>query len=51
LAEYRKHEGRYRSLERSHPQEAARLLKLAEKSGVLRWAVYEEMATRNAAEF
>jgi pyruvate-ferredoxin/flavodoxin oxidoreductase len=51
LGEYRKHEGRYRSLERSHPEEAARLLKLAEKSGVLRWAVYEEMATRNAAEF
>jgi pyruvate-ferredoxin/flavodoxin oxidoreductase len=51
LAEYRKHEGRYRSLERSQPQEAARLLKLAEKSVGLRWAVYEEMATRNAAGF
>jgi pyruvate-ferredoxin/flavodoxin oxidoreductase len=51
LAEYRKHEGRYRSLERSHPEEAKRLLGLAEKSVNLRWAVYEEMATRNAAEF
>jgi len=51
LAEYRKHEGRYRSLERSNPEEAKRLLKLAEKSVNLRWAVYEEMATRNATEF
>jgi pyruvate-ferredoxin/flavodoxin oxidoreductase len=51
LAEYRKHEGRYRSLERSNPEEAKRLLKLAEKSVKLRWAVYEEMATRNATEF
>jgi len=51
LAEYRKHEGRYRSLQVEHPEEAARLLKIAEKSVLQRWSLYEEMATRNAADF
>ncbi len=51
LAEYRQHEGRFRSLERQHPEEAARLLEIAEKSVRQRWALYEEMATRNAADF
>ncbi len=51
LAEYRKQEGRFRSLERHHPDEAARLLDIAQKGVLQRWSVYEEMATRNAADF
>jgi len=51
LDDYRKHETRFLSLHRQHPEEAARLLKIAEKSVQQRWAVYEEMATRNAADF
>lgn len=51
LGEYRKHEGRYRSLQQAHPEEAVRLLEIAEKVVNQRWAVYEEMATRNAADF
>jgi pyruvate-ferredoxin/flavodoxin oxidoreductase len=51
LAEYRNFEGRYRSLARENPEEAARLLEVAEKIAHQRWATYEEMATRNAADF
>ena len=51
LAEYRNHEGRYRSLQRQNPEEAGRLLKIAEEVVQQRWAVYEGMATRNAADF
>jgi len=51
LEEYRKHEGRYRSLARAHPEEAERLLDIAQQVVYQRWAVYEEMATRNAADF
>ena len=51
LADYRKHEGRYQSLARTDPEEAARLLELAQEIVYQRWALYEEMATRNAAAF
>ena len=51
LAEYRKHEGRYRSLAREHPEEAERLLQIAQDVVYQRWSTYEEMATRNAADF
>ena len=51
LAEYRRHEGRFRLLEREHPEEAARLLEIAQHVVHQRWGVYEEMATRNAAAF
>jgi len=51
LADYRKHEGRFRSLERQNPEEARRLLEIAEKSVKQQWAGYEEMATRNAAAY
>ncbi len=51
LADYRQHEGRFRSLQIQNPKEAARLLKIAEKSVQQRWDVYEDMATRNAADF
>ena len=51
LAEYRKHEGRFRVLEQENPKEAGRLLKIAEKSVQQRWAVYEDMATHHATDF
>ena len=51
LAEYRKHEGRFRVLEQENPKEAGRLLKIAEKSVRQRWAVYEDMATHHATDF
>ncbi len=51
LADYRKHEGRFQSLQRTNPEEAARLLGLAQEVVYQRWAIYEDMATRNAAAF
>jgi pyruvate-ferredoxin/flavodoxin oxidoreductase len=51
LVEYRKHEGRFRSLARSNPEEADRLLGIAQKVAYLRWDVYEKMASRTAADF
>jgi pyruvate-ferredoxin/flavodoxin oxidoreductase len=51
LAEYRKHEGRYRLLAQENKQEADRLLEIAQEVVYQRWATYEEMATRNAAKF
>ena len=51
LQDYAYNELRYKMLGHSNPQEAERLMKLAEKSLQLRWSVYEEMATRNADQF
>ena len=51
LADYRKGELRFRALARSDPAEAERLLALAQQSADQRWEVYEEMATRSAADF
>ncbi len=51
LAEYRQHEGRFQLLARQNPEEAERLLKIAQKVVLQRWSVYEEAATRNAADF
>jgi pyruvate-ferredoxin/flavodoxin oxidoreductase len=51
LAEYRKHEGRFQSLARTNPEEATRLLDLAQEVVYQRWAIYEDMATRTAAAF
>jgi pyruvate-ferredoxin/flavodoxin oxidoreductase len=51
LGEYRKHEGRFRSLARANPEEADRLLGIAQKVAYLRWDVYEKMASRTAADF
>ena len=51
LVEYRKHEGRFRSLARSNPEEADRLLGIAQKVAYLRWDIYEKMASRTAADF
>jgi len=51
LAEYRKHEGRYLTLAREHPEEAERLLQIAQKVVYQRWAVYEHMASQVATDF
>jgi pyruvate-ferredoxin/flavodoxin oxidoreductase len=51
LADYVYRELRYRALANSDPAEAERLLGLAEQAAVLRWDVYEEMATRGPQRF
>jgi pyruvate-ferredoxin/flavodoxin oxidoreductase len=51
LSEYRKGELRFRSLSNSDPAEAERLTDLAQQTVQQRWQVYEDMATRSAAEF
>jgi pyruvate-ferredoxin/flavodoxin oxidoreductase len=51
LADYRRHEGRFVSLAREHPEEAERLMQIAQEAVYQRWSLYEEMATRNAADF
>ena len=51
LAEYRKNEDRYRLLARENPEEAERLMEIAQEVVYQRWSVYERMATRDAAQF
>jgi len=51
LRDYVYNELRYRSLRNAAPEEAERLLDLAQGAVDQRWATYEEMATRSAAEF
>ncbi len=51
LFEYRKHETRYQTLMRQNPEEAERLMGIAQKVAHLKWANYEEMATRPAKAF
>lgn len=51
LKSYRENEGRYQQLMRSNPEEAERLLGLANHALELRWQTYEDMATREANEF
>ena len=51
LAEYRAEENRYRVLAQSHPEEAERLMQVAQQVVWQRWATYEEMATREASQF
>jgi len=51
LTDYTQRELRYRSLANADPAEAERLNAIAEEAVAQRWSVYEEMATRNAAEF
>jgi pyruvate-ferredoxin/flavodoxin oxidoreductase len=46
LKDYAYNEIRYRMLTRSHPQDAERLLKLAQENVHVKWRVYEELATR-----
>ena len=45
LREYAYNELRYRMLQRSNPDEAERLMKLAQQSIMQKWSLYEEMAT------
>ena len=51
LSSYRSGELRFRSLANADPAEAERLGELAQETVRQRWATYEEMATRSAAEF
>ena len=51
LEDYVYRELRYRSLRNAAPDEAERLLKLAQEEVNRRWTTYEEMATRSAAQF
>ncbi len=51
LKDYRIRENRFRSLMAKMPNEAERLLDIATEVSGNRWAVYEEMATRNAKTF
>jgi pyruvate-ferredoxin/flavodoxin oxidoreductase len=51
LADYRYRELRYRSLANSDPDEAGRLLALAQESIDQRWKVYEDMASRAPQHF
>ncbi len=51
LSDYIYRELRYRMLQNANPEEAERLLDLGQEAVNQRWAVYEEMAMRSAAEF
>ncbi|MBX9642403.1 MAG: pyruvate:ferredoxin (flavodoxin) oxidoreductase, partial [Mycobacteriaceae bacterium] len=51
LADYRNRELRFRSLTNSNPDEADRLLALAEESVEQRWKLYEDMASRPPHRF
>ena len=51
LRAYREHEGRFKVLANEHPDEAERLLNIAQAVVHQRWAIYEQMATSNAADF
>ncbi len=42
---------RYKVLTRTHPEEAEKLMKLAQEVVNLRWKNYEELATLPASEF
>ena len=51
LSDYRKGELRFRALSNRDPAEAERLGDLAQQTVAQRWQIYEEMATRSAADF
>ncbi len=51
VKDYAYTEMRYKNLQRSHPEEAERLMKLAQESVDLRWATYEHMAEQEPSEF
>jgi pyruvate-ferredoxin/flavodoxin oxidoreductase len=51
LKDYAYRELRYRMLRDRDPVEAERLMALAQEAVDQRWATYEEMATRSAADF
>jgi pyruvate-ferredoxin/flavodoxin oxidoreductase len=51
LEEFAYSEQRYKLLQKNNPEEAARLMKLAQESLDLRWHTYEHMAEQEPAEF
>jgi pyruvate-ferredoxin/flavodoxin oxidoreductase len=51
LADYRKAELRFSALTNANPDQADRLLDLAQQTADLRWRTYEEMATRGGSQF
>jgi pyruvate-ferredoxin/flavodoxin oxidoreductase len=51
LRDYAERELRYRVLSSTNPRNADRLMALAQEDIVVRWGVYEEMATRGDAAF
>ncbi|MGA2924801.1 MAG: thiamine pyrophosphate-dependent enzyme, partial [Solirubrobacteraceae bacterium] len=51
LSEYRKGELRFRALANANPEEADRLLGLAQTAADQRWRLYEDMASRGAEDF
>lgn len=51
LREYAYHELRYRMLTQTHPEEAEKLMRLAQDFVNLRWKNYEEMATKQVSDF
>jgi pyruvate-ferredoxin/flavodoxin oxidoreductase len=51
LVDYRKGELRFRALANADPEEAERLLALAQQAADQRWQTYEEMATRRGSGF
>jgi len=51
VRDYAYTEMRYKLLQKSHPEEAERLMQLAQESADLRWATYEHMAEQDPSEF
>jgi pyruvate-ferredoxin/flavodoxin oxidoreductase len=51
LKEYAYHELRYRMLAQTHPEEADKLMGLAQDLVNLRWKNYEELATKTVSDF
>lgn len=51
VRDYAYTEMRYKLLQKSHPEEAERLMQLAQESVDLRWATYEHMAEQGSSEF
>ncbi len=51
LEDYRNQETRYRALTQTHPEKAAHIAEIAQKEVMLRWSIYEDIATRKADGF
>jgi pyruvate-ferredoxin/flavodoxin oxidoreductase len=51
IEEFAYNEQRYKLLQKNHPQEAGRLMQLAQESLDLRWHTYEHMAKQEPSEF
>ncbi len=49
--EYAYNELRYKMLQRTNPEEADRMLKLAQQIVNQKWEIYEQMATRSGSQF